>query len=66
VTQQDRDITSLSEANREGDMRWRAVWVAENGFKGGQNLPYRGAQAGGVAVEKCTGIAQAEFWVRAA
>jgi hypothetical protein len=46
VTQQDRGIASLSEANREGEMGWRAVWAAENGFRGGQNLPYRGAQAG--------------------
>ena len=36
VTQQDMVITSRSEANREGDMGWRAVWVAENGFRPGK------------------------------
>jgi hypothetical protein len=36
VTQQGMGITSLSEANREGDMGWRAVWVAGNGFRPGK------------------------------
>ena len=36
MTQQDRGITSLSEANRGGNEGWTVVWAAENGFRPGK------------------------------